>query len=133
MGLALCNERADAGCGVERGNTCAPCAKPLSQSSLRGELHLDFSFEVLAGKLLVLADVGGHYLCHLFVLQQNAEPSTVNAHVVGHDGEVFCPGVAHAFDEGIWHTTQAKAANCQGHSISDKACDKLSAGLISCF
>lgn len=35
VGLALCNERADAGCGVERGNTCATCAKTLCQSSLR--------------------------------------------------------------------------------------------------
>ena len=78
---------ADAGRGVEGGDAGAAGAQPLGERALRDELDLQLAGQVLAGELLVLADVGAGDPGDAAGGEQDAEPAAVHAAVVGDDAQ----------------------------------------------
>ena len=90
---------ADAGRGVE-GRDAGPAGpQPLGEGALRRQLDLELAAEVLAGELLVLADVGGHHPADAARGEQATEAPVVDATVVRHDLEVADPGLEHRLDQ----------------------------------
>lgn len=73
---------AHAGFGIKSGDPGAAGTQLLRQGSLRGEDHLQFTGEVLAGELLVLPHVGTDGSPDAAVLEEDAKAPVVHAAVV---------------------------------------------------
>ncbi|MNH84470.1 hypothetical protein D3C73_368940 [compost metagenome] len=76
---------------------------------------------------LVFADVGGHDLADLAVGQQHAEAETVDAAVVGNDGEVAGAFALDLGDQVFRDAAQAEAASDHGHAVF-KTCQSFLVG-----
>ena len=92
--LALGDQRADAGLGVEGRDAGAAGADALGQRALRVEFQLQLAGEELLREQLVLADIGRDHLLDLPRLQKQAQPDAVDAGIVGDDGQILDAGVA---------------------------------------
>ena len=119
--LALGDQRADAGLGVEGGNAGAAGADALGQGSLRIEFEFQFAGEVLLREQLVLADIGRDHLLDLPRLQQAAQPDAVDAGIVGDHGQVLDAGIADRVRQGLGDAAQAEAAGHDHHAVLEDA------------
>jgi len=123
--LAFGHQRADTGLGEEGGNAGAASAQLFGQRALRREFELEFTGQVLALELLVLADVAGDHLLDLPCLQQLTEAETVDAGVVGDDAEVLDAAVAQRGDQRLGNAAEAEAADSQQLAVLDDAFQRL--------
>ena len=80
--LALGDDGADAGLGVEGGDAGAAGTDALGQRALRVELKLKLAAEILLLEQLVLADIGRDHLPDLPGLQQHPQAEAVGAGIV---------------------------------------------------
>src|SRR5699024_310075 len=78
-----------AGDRVEGGNSRPAGAQLLGQRSLRGELDLELTGQVLASELLVLTDIGGDDPTKSTVGEQNAQTAPIDTGVVRDHFEVL--------------------------------------------
>ena len=122
--LALGNQRADAGLGVEGRDAGAAGADALGERALRVELELELAGEVLLGEELVLAHVGTDHLADLARLEQAAEADAVDAGIVGDEGQVLRPRITNRLDQRLRNAAQAEAAGHDGHAILDQVGDR---------
>src|SRR5687768_14356654 len=111
--LAFSDHRAVAGGSEECWNARTTCAQAFGERSLRIELELQFPGKVLPLELLVLANIGGNHLADLPGFKQQPQAKTVDAGVIGNDGQVPDPGIPQGFDQDLGNAAQSKAANRQ--------------------
>ncbi|KND33255.1 hypothetical protein IQ64_40375, partial [Streptomyces stelliscabiei] len=104
---------ADPGRGVEGGDAGAAGAQPFGEGALRGEFHFQFTGEVLAGELLVLADVGAGHSDDAAGRQQDAEALAVHAAVVGDHAQAAGALGVQSADEHGGYAAQPEAAHRQ--------------------
>ena len=116
--LAFGDECADAGAGVEAGDSGAACAHAFGERALGAELDFELAGEELALELGVLAYVAGDHFFDLTGLQQEADAPVVDAGVVAGDGEVAYAGIAQRRDEGFGNAAQAEAADGEQHAVA---------------
>ena len=119
--LALGHERADACLGEEGRDSGTAGADALGQSALRAELELQLARQILLCEQLILADIGRDHLPDLPRLQQSAEADTVDAGIVGDDGEILHPGIADGIGQGFGDATEAKPAGHDRHTVLQEA------------
>ena len=105
--------------GVERRDADAARAQPLGERALRGELDLDLAAEVLAGELLVLADVRRDHPADAAGGEQLAEAPAVDAAVVRDHLEVARALREQRPDEHDRHAREAEAADGERRSVGD--------------
>ncbi len=85
------------------------------------EFDVEGSGEVLLGEQGVLTDVGGDDLADLSAFEQDAETFAVDAHVVGHHGQILHARIAHSFDEVDGNTAEAETSHSECHSVEQDA------------
>jgi hypothetical protein len=108
------------------GNAGAPGAQLLGQRALGRELELQFTGQVLALELLVLADVAGDHLPDLPRFEQLAQAETVDAGVVGDHRQVALAAVAQRVDQGLGDAAQAEAADGEQLAVAHDAVQRRS-------
>jgi hypothetical protein len=114
--LAFGHQGADAGARVEGRDAGTTGAQPFGQRALGCELQLQFTGQVLAFELLVLAHVAADHLLDLARVEQLAQAEPVDAGVVADDGEVLDAAVMQRVDQRFRNAAQAEAAN--GHQLA---------------
>ncbi len=123
--LAVRDDRADAGLGIEAGYAAAARPHPFGQGALRVELQLQLARQVLAHELGVLSDIGGDHLLHLPRLQQDADAEIVDARVVGRERQVLGPGLLDRLQQQFRDAAQPEAAGSNEHPVLQKPVECL--------
>ena len=118
--LALGNQRADAGLGVETGNASAARAAALRQGPLRAELDLQFAGQILPLEFLILADIRTDHLLDLAGAQQLAEALAIDPGIVARNCQVFGSGIADRVDQALGDAAQPKAARANRHPVMEQ-------------
>src|SRR5699024_5208362 len=113
------DHRADAGRGVEGGDAGASGPHALGERALRRELHLELAGEVLAGELLVGADIRGRGPGDPVRFQKLAQAETVGAAVVAHRAQVGGALLEERVDEDGGDADQTEPAHGQGGTVGD--------------
>src|SRR5260370_11287231 len=98
-------------------NTGAARADALGQRALRIKLDLEFTREILLRKRLVLPDIGRDHLLYLPAVEQNAEADTVDAAIVGDDGQVLHARLADRHDELLWNPANSASPGHYHHAV----------------
>ena len=103
--------------GSAHSDAGASGAESFRQRALRGEFHLQFTLQVLARELLVLAHVGGDDTAQAAGVEQHAQPPAVDAAVVRDDLELGGAGGVHLLDEHLRDAAEAEAPDGHAHSV----------------
>uniref|UniRef100_A0A0N4ZXT0 PE-PGRS family protein n=1 Tax=Parastrongyloides trichosuri TaxID=131310 RepID=A0A0N4ZXT0_PARTI len=120
-GLALGDDGADAGAGIEGGDACAPRPDAFGQGALRVQFKFQFAGQILLLEQLVLADIAGDHLLHLTALQQHPQAEAVGACIVGDDGQPADPGSPDLGDQALGVAREPEAAGHDGHAVKQQA------------
>src|SRR6185437_3346858 len=107
--LALCDDGADAGAGIEAWNAGAAGAHALGQCALRAELDFEFTRKKLTLELGIFAHVAGDHFFYLTGFKQHAEAPAIDAGVVAGDGEVAYTRIAQRLNQRLGNAAQAEA------------------------
>lgn len=110
---------ADARGGEEGGDTAASGTQPFGERALGHQLDLQLTVEVLAGELLVLADVRAGDTGDAARCEQDAESAAVRTAVVGDHAESGGAAGVHRLDQHVRHPAQAESANGERCVIKD--------------
>ncbi len=129
--LALGDQRADAGLGVEAGNARPARAQPLGERALRGELDLELARQILPLELLVLADIARDHLLDLPGAQQLADALTVDPGIVRGEGQILRARLLDRIEQPLGHAAQAEAAAGDRHAVEQHAVQRGSSIHIS--
>lgn len=108
---ALGHLGADSGRRAEGGDAGAARAQAFGEGALRSQFPLQLPAEVLAGELLVLADVGAGDPGDAAGGEQDAQATAVDAAVVGDDLQALRALRVQGADEDFRYAAQAGAAN----------------------
>ena len=128
--LALGDNRADAGLGIEAWNSRPASPASLGKCALRIEFKLKFAGKILPLELLVLAHIGRDHLLHLPRVQQHAETEAIHTGIVGDDGEVLRALPLYFGDQILGNAAQAETARHDRHSVEQHAVERrLRAGI----
>ena len=119
--LAVRDDGADPGLGEKGWNARAPGPQLLRQRTLRREFQGQFTGEVLAFELFVLAHVTGNHFLDLTCLQQLAQAEVVNPSVIGNSRQVLYSAVAQRVNQGLGDAAQTEAADRNELSVMDDA------------
>ncbi|QFT75834.1 hypothetical protein FIU92_22500 (plasmid) [Ruegeria sp. THAF33] len=111
--------------GVESGDACPASAHALGQRALRVKFQLQFSAQILAHELGILADVGRHHLLDLAGGQELAEAEVIDARIVRSDGQVLHAACHNGVDQKFRNATEAKASGRDQHPVMQEAIQSL--------
>src|SRR5262249_24313851 len=119
--LALRNLSPGAGPGEERRDAGAAGADTFGQRALRIGLDLQFAREVLLRESLVLSNIGRDHLLDLLGVEQQAKADTIDAAVVGDDGQVLHARVADRQDQLLRNAAKPEPAGHDQHAVLQQA------------
>jgi len=102
--------------------------KEFERQVLAGELDLELAGQVLAGELLVLADVGRRDPADPAGAQEHAQPHAVHAAVVGNHGQALRALCQDGVDEHRGDPAQPEAADGQARAVLDVGHGLVGAG-----
>lgn len=122
------NKSSNTSRGVEGRDSCTSISELLGESSLRNELNLKFSLQILFLEQLVLTNIRRDHSLDLVLLKEETEASIVNSCIVRHTGQVFCSVSLERLDEVLRDSTETEASNSNGCSIRDFLGGLLSSG-----
>jgi len=108
---AVGDQRSDTGRRIETGDSAAAGAQPFGERTLRDELDLQLTGQILPFELFVLADVRPGGAADAFGVEQHAESPTVDSAVVRNRLEVARALFEQCRDQIVRHAVEAEAAD----------------------
>jgi hypothetical protein len=92
---------------------------------LRVELDLQFTGQILAHELVVLAHIGRHHLLHLPGLQQQPQAEIIDARIVRGNRQVLYACVPDRHDQVFRYAAQAEPPCRDQHAVEQHALQRL--------
>ena len=117
--LAVGDDGADAGGGVEGGDACAAGADALGEGALRDEVDFEFAGDDLLLEQLVFADVASGVGGDQAGFEHEAHAESVDAHVVGDGVEAGDAAADESGDAVFGNAAEAEAAEHEGGAVGD--------------
>jgi len=91
----------------------------------RIEFELELARKIEVSEDLVLADVARDHLSDLAGLEQDSKACSVDARVIGDEGQIPRARLAHRLDQSLRDAAKAESARHQGHAVLDLAGERL--------